>query len=51
MRASFIAAVSVILVISGGLLTLTVELRSRWVSEHEVQMDKAAAIHQLLFRR
>ena len=48
---SFIAAVLVILSVGGGLLTLTVELRSGWVSDHEVQMDKAAAVHKLLFRR
>jgi len=48
---SFVAAVVVILVISGGLLMLNVEMRSGWVSDHEVQMDKAAAIHKLLFRR
>lgn len=47
----FIAAVSLLLVISAGLLTLTAELRSGWVSDHEVQMDKTAAIHVLMFRR
>ena len=48
---SLIAAGSVIFAISGSLLLLTVELRSGWVSEHEVKMDKATAIHNLLFRR
>jgi hypothetical protein len=47
---SLVAAFGVILVIGGGLLALTVELRSGWVSNHEVQMDKAAAVHKLLFR-
>jgi len=47
---SFIAASSVILMVGGGLLLLTAELRSGWVSEHEVKMDKAPAIHNLLFR-
>ena len=47
----FVAAVSVLLVVSAGLLTLTAELRSGWVSDHEVRMDKTAAIHGLMFRR
>ena len=48
---SVVAAVSVMLVVGGGLLTLTVEMRSGRAPDHEVQMDKAAAIHKLLFRR
>jgi hypothetical protein len=47
---SFAAAVSAILVIAGVLLTLTAELRAGWVPGHELPMDKAAAIHKLLFR-
>ena len=44
------AAVSAILVVAGVLLTLTAELRAGWVPGHELPMDKAAAIHKLLFR-
>ncbi len=38
-------------VISSGLLTLAFEVRSGWAFDHEVQMDKATAIHNLFFRR
>lgn len=44
------AAVSAIVVMGGVLLTLTAELRAGWVPGHELQMDKATAIHNLLFR-
>ncbi len=44
------AAASAILVIGVVLLTLTAELRAGWVPGHELPMDKAAAIHKLLFR-
>jgi hypothetical protein len=47
---SFAAAVSAILVVAGVLLTLTAELRAGWVPGHELPMDKATAIHKLLFR-
>jgi hypothetical protein len=47
---SFAAAVSVILIFAVGLLILTAELRAGWVPGHELPMDKAAAIHKLLFR-
>ena len=47
---SFVAAVSVILVVALGLLILIGELRAGWVPGHELPMDKAAAIHKLLFR-
>ena len=47
---SFTAAVSVILVIGAGLLILIAELRAGWVPGHELPMDKATAIHHLLFR-
>ena len=47
---SFAAAASAIFVIGGVLLTLTAELRAGWVPGHELPMDKAAAIHKLLFR-
>ena len=47
---SFAAAVILVLVISGGLLTLSLEMRSGWANDHEVQMDKAAAIRKLMFR-
>ncbi len=47
---SFAASASAILVIAGVLLTLTAELRAGWVPGHELPMDKAAAIHKLLFR-
>ena len=38
------------LVVAGVLLTLTAELRAGWIPGHELPMDKAAAIHKLLFR-
>jgi hypothetical protein len=44
------AATGVILVIGTMLLTLTAELRAGWVPGHERPMDKATAIHKLLFR-
>jgi hypothetical protein len=44
------AAVSAILVVGAMLLTLTAELRAGWVPGHELPMDKATAIHKLLFR-
>jgi hypothetical protein len=47
---SFAAAVSAILVVGGVLLTLTAELRAGWIPGHELPMDKATAIHKLLFR-
>jgi hypothetical protein len=47
---SIAAAASVMLVIGAILLTLTAELRAGWVPGHELPMDKAAAIHKLLFR-
>ena len=47
---SFAAAVSAMLVVAGVLLALTAELRAGWVPGHELPMDKAAAIHKLLFR-
>jgi hypothetical protein len=37
-------------VVGVALPTLIVELRVGWVPGHEVSMDKAAAIHKLLFR-
>jgi len=46
----FVAAVSAILVVAGVLLTLTAELRAGWIPGHELPMDKATAIHRLLFR-
>lgn len=48
---SFAAAASVILVVALGLLILIGELRAGWVPGHELPMDKAAAIHKLLFRQ
>ncbi|HEX3971673.1 MAG TPA: hypothetical protein VHX19_10120 [Stellaceae bacterium] len=47
---SIAAAASAMLLIGGMLLTLTAELRAGWVPGHELPMDKAAAIHKLLFR-
>jgi hypothetical protein len=47
---SITAAASAIVVVGGMLLTLTAELRAGWVPGHELPMDKAAAIHKLLFR-
>ncbi|HWE75429.1 MAG TPA: hypothetical protein VG328_19875 [Stellaceae bacterium] len=47
---SVVASASAILVIGGMLLALTAELRAGWVVGHELPMDKAAAIHKLLFR-
>ena len=46
----FAAAASVMFVIAIGLLILTAELRAGWVPGHELPMDKATAIHKLLFR-
>jgi hypothetical protein len=47
---AFAAAVSAMVVVGGVLLTLTAELRAGWVPGHELPMDKATAIHKLLFR-
>ncbi len=47
---SFVAAVFVILLVAGGLLAVTAELRAGWVSDHEQPMDKTTAVHNLLFR-
>jgi hypothetical protein len=47
---SFVAASSVVILVSSGLLVLILELRSGWVSDHEVLMDKGPAIHNLMFR-
>jgi hypothetical protein len=47
---SSVAAVTV-LVVTGVLLgTLVSELRAGWVLDHEQPMDKATAVHKLLFR-
>ena len=48
---SFFASGSLILVVSGGLLVLMLELRSGWVSDHQVEMDKGTAIRTLMFRQ
>ncbi|HEY1507105.1 MAG TPA: hypothetical protein VGF92_22580 [Stellaceae bacterium] len=45
-----VAALSAIVVVGGMLLILTAELRAGWVPGHELPMDKATAIHKLLFR-
>lgn len=47
---SFAAAVALMLVIASLLLAATVELRGGWVANHELSMDKAAAIHRIFFR-
>ena len=47
---SFAAAICVILVVAALLLTVTAELRAGWVPGHELPMDKATAIHKLMFR-
>lgn len=47
---AFAAGVTAIGVVAGVLLVLTAELRAGWVPGHELPMDKAAAIHKLLFR-
>jgi hypothetical protein len=47
---SFAAAAAAMLVVGGVLLTLTAELRAGWIPGHELPMDKATAIHKLLFR-
>ena len=44
------AAIFVAVVIVGGLIALSVEYRGGWVANHQVAMDKATAIHNLLFR-
>jgi hypothetical protein len=45
------AAVMVVaIVISGGLIRLTAQYRGGSVVEQQVSMDKATAIHHLLFR-
>jgi len=47
---SFVAAVTVLVVIGALLATLISELGAGWVLVHEQQMDKATAVHKLLFR-
>jgi hypothetical protein len=37
-------------IIGGGLVVLSVEYRGGWAADHQVAMDKADAIHKLLFR-
>ena len=45
-----VAAGLLILVVGGGLAVITVEYLDGTVAGHELQMDKAAAIHKLFFR-
>jgi hypothetical protein len=47
---SFAAGIAAIMAMAVLLLTLTAELRAGWVPGHELPMDKATAIHKLLFR-
>lgn len=47
---SFAAAASVIFVVMMGLLIVIAELRAGWVPGHELPMNRATAIHKLLFR-
>jgi hypothetical protein len=47
---SFVAAAAVFVVIGALLATLITELRGGWVVDHEQRMDKATAVHKLLFR-
>jgi len=47
---SFVAAVTVLVVIGVLLATLISELYAGWVFDHQQQMDKATAVHKLLFR-
>jgi uncharacterized membrane protein len=47
---SFIAAIAVLVVLGVLLATLISELRDGWVLDHEQPMDKATAIHKLMFR-
>ena len=47
---SFAAALLAMLVIASVLVVLTTELRGGWVTDHQLAMDKANAIHKLLFR-
>jgi hypothetical protein len=47
---SFIAAIAVLVVLGVLLATLISELRDGWVLDHEKPMDKATAIHKLMFR-
>jgi hypothetical protein len=44
------AAGMLILVVGGGLVMVTAEYLDGTVAGHELQMDKASAIHKLLFR-
>jgi len=39
-----------VLVVGGGVAVLAVQYRSGWVASQQVSMDKATAIHKLLFR-
>lgn len=47
---SFAAALAVIFVVASGLLIMIAELHAGWVPGHQLPMDKATAIHNLLFR-
>ena len=47
---SSIAAMAVLVVLGVLLAMLISELRDGWVTDHEQPMDKAAAVHKLLFR-
>jgi hypothetical protein len=47
---SFAAALAVIFVFASGLLIMIAELHAGWVPGHQLPMDKATAIHNLLFR-
>ena len=47
---SFIAAIAVLVVLGVLLATLISELRDGWVLGHEQPMDKATAVHKLMFR-
>lgn len=48
---AFAAAAVAVVVVGGLLLTLTAELRGNGVASYERPMDKATAIHNLLFRQ
>ena len=47
---SFVAAIAVLVVLGVLLATLISELRDGWVLGHEQPMDKATAVHKLMFR-
>jgi hypothetical protein len=47
---AFVAAVLVILVVSAEILMLVFQLRSGWIEDHQIPMDKGTAIEKLLFR-